>query len=176
LSKATPSLLEKALALQSAGETDAAQNLFEQVLKFDGMNAVALYSMAVMSSARKDFEQALKFIKPVTLSHPNFAQAHLAKSVILFNLGQFDEALMAAEKAIHLEPSLPNAQAHLDTVKVAKGMLQTQGQSHATLNPEVHALTQQAIAHQGQGQHNEAIALLNQALAIESNYFSALYS
>jgi protein O-GlcNAc transferase len=176
LSKATPSLLEKALALQSAGETDAAQNLFEQVLKSDGKNAVALYSMAVMASARKDFEDALKFIKPVTLSHPNFAQAHLAKSVILFNLGQFDEALNAAEKAIHLEPSLPNAQAHLETVKVAKGMLQAKGQRHETLNTEVNALTQQAIAHQGQGQHNEAIALLNQALAIEPNFFSALYS
>jgi len=176
LSKATPSLLEKALALQSAGETDAAQNLYEQVLKSDGKNAVALYSMAVMASARKDFEKALKFIKPVTLSHPNFAQAHLAKSVILFNLGQFDEALMAAEKSIHLEPSLQNAQAHLDTVKVAKGMLQAQGQRQETINPEVNALTQQAIAHQGQGQHNEAIALLNQALAIEPNFFSALYS
>jgi protein O-GlcNAc transferase len=176
LSKATPSLLEKALALQSAGETDAAQNLFEQVLKSDGKNAVALYSMAVMTSARKDFEDALKFIKPVTLSHPNFAQAHLAKSVILFNLGQFDEALKAAERAIHLEPSLPNAQAHLDTVKVAKGMLQAQGQRHETLNTEVNVLTQQAIAHQGRGQHNEAIALLNQALAIEPDFFSALYS
>ena len=176
MSKATPSLLEKALALQSAGETDAAQNLFEQVLKSDGKNAVALYSIAVMASARKDFEEALKFIKPVTVSHPNFAQAHLAKSVILFNLGQFDEALMAAEKAIHLEPSLPNAQAHLDTVKVAKGMLQAKGQRQETLNPEVNALTQQAIAHQGQGQHNEAIALLNQALALEPNFFSALYS
>jgi predicted O-linked N-acetylglucosamine transferase (SPINDLY family) len=176
LNKATPSLLEKALALQSAGKTDAAQNLFEQVLKSDGKNAVALYSMAVMASARKDFEKALKFIKPVTVSHPNFAQAHLAKSVILFNLGQFDQALNAVEKAIHLEPSLPNAQTHLDTVKVAKGMLQAQGQRYETLNPEVNALTQQAIAHQGQGQHNEAIALLNQALAIEPNFFSALYS
>ncbi len=176
MSKAKPSLLEKALALQSAGETDAAQNLFELVLKSDGKNAVALYSMAVMASARKDFEEALKFIKPVTVSHPNFAQAHLAKSVILFNLGQFDEALKAVEKAIHLEPSLPNAQAHLDTVKVAKGMLQAQGQRPETLNPEVNALTQRAIAHQGQGQHNEAIALLNQALALEPNFFSALYS
>lgn len=176
MSQATPSLLEKALALQSAGETDAAQNLFEQVLKSDGKNAVALYSMAVMASARKDFGKALQFIKPVTLSHANFAQAHLAKSIILFNLGQLDEALKAVEKAIHLEPSLPNAQAHLDTVKVAKGMLQAQGQGQETLNPEVNALTQQAIAHQGQGQHNEAIALLNQALALEPNFFSALYS
>jgi len=176
LSKASPSLLEKALTLQSAGETDAAQNLFQQVLKSDGKNAVALYSMAVMASERKDFEQALKFIKPVTLSHPNFAQAHLAKSVILFNLGQFDEALKAVEKAIHLEPSLPNAKAHLETVKVAKGVLQAQGQSIGSLKPEVNALTQQAIAHQGQGQHNEAIALLNQALAIEPNFFSGLYS
>jgi tetratricopeptide (TPR) repeat protein len=100
LSKAISSQLEKALALQSAGELDAAQELFAKVLKSDGKNAVALYSMAAIESGRKNFEKALKFIQPVTVSHPNFAQAHLAKSVILFNLGQFDDALKAAEKAI----------------------------------------------------------------------------
>jgi hypothetical protein len=45
LSKAIASQLEKALALQSAGETDAAQDLFAKVLKSGGNNAVAHHSM-----------------------------------------------------------------------------------------------------------------------------------
>lgn len=180
MSKAISSQLEKALALQSAGELDAAQDLFAKVLKSDGKNAVALYSMAAIESGRKNFEKALKFIQPVTLSHANFAQAHLAKSVILFNLGKFDDALKAAQKAIHLEPSLPNAQEHLDTVKVAKGMLANgqigQATSNTPIDPKVHALTQQAIALQGQALHSEAIEVLNQALQISSTDFASLYS
>ena len=180
MSKAISSQLEKALALQSAGELDAAQDLFAKVLKSDGKNAVALYSMAAIESGRKNFEKALKFIQPVTVSHANFAQAHLAKSVILFNLGKFDDALKAAQKAIHLEPSLPNAQEHLDTVKVAKGMLANgqigQATSSTPIDPKVHALTQQAIALQGQSLHSEAIEVLNQALQISSTDFASLYS
>ena len=176
MSQAISSLIEKALALQSAGELDAAVSIFDKVLKSDRQNAVALYSMAAIESTRKNYEKALSFIQPVTKSHSNFAQAHLAKSVILFNLGQFDDALKAAEKAIHLEPSLQNAKAHLDTVKVAKGMLQPTGQGTPALNPEVQALTQQAIALQGGAEHNDAIALLNQALQIAPNDFAALYS
>ena len=180
LSKAISFQLEKALALQSAGELDAAQELFARVLKSDGKNAVALYSMAAIESGRKNFDKALKFIQPVTVSHANFAQAHLAKSVILFNLGQFDDALKAALKAIHLEPSLPNAQEHLDTVKVAKGMLANgqigQATSNTPIDPKVHALTQQAIALQGQALHSEAIEVLNHALQISSTDFASLYS
>ena len=176
MSQAISSLIEKALALQSAGELDAAVSIFDKVLKSDRQNAVALYSMAAIESTRKNYEKALSFIQPVTKSHSNFAQAHLAKSVILFNLGQFDDALKAAEKAIHLEPSLQNAKAHLDTVKVAKGMQQPTGQGTSALNPEVQALTQKAIALQGGAEHNDAIALLNQALQIAPNDFAALYS
>jgi protein O-GlcNAc transferase len=176
LSKAVSSQLEKALALQNAGELDAAQALFEKVLKADAKNAVALYSMAAIESGRKNFDKALKFIQPVTVSHPNFAQAHLAKSVILFSLGQFDNALRAAEKAIHIEPTLPNAKSHLETVKVAKDTLAPSFNPLVAAHPEVQALTQLAISHQSQAQHNEAIALLQQALQITPTDFAALYS
>ena len=176
LSQAISSQIDKALALQSAGELDAAVSLFEKVLKSDGQNAVALYSMAAIESTRKNYEKALTYIQPVTASHPNFAQAHLAKSVILFNLGQFDPALKAAENAIRLEPSLQNAKAHLDTVKVAKGMQQPSGQGTTALNPEVQALTQKAISLQGSAEHNEAIALLNKAIQMAPTDFAALYS
>jgi protein O-GlcNAc transferase len=161
LSKAIASQLEKALALQSAGETDAAQDLFAKVLKSGGNNAVAHHSMEAIESGRKNFDKALKFIQPVIVSHANFEQAHLAKSVILFNLGKFDDALNAAQKAIHVEPSLPKAQAHLDTVKLDKSMLSNgqmgQATSNVPIDPKVHVLTQQSIALQGQALHRETI-------------------
>ena len=180
MNKATNSQLEKALALQTAGELDAAQTLFSNVLRSEPKNAVALYSLAAIESGRKNFDKALKHIQPVTLSHPNFAQAHLAKSVILFNLGKYDDALKAVQKAIHLEPSLPNAKEHLETVKVGQGMKAHPGAAIATsdipIDPKVHALTQQGIALQGEAKHSEALEVFKQALQINSKDFASLYS
>jgi len=180
LNKATNSQLEKALALQTAGELDAAQTLFMSVLRAEPKNAVALYSLAAIESGRKNFDKALKHIQPVTLSHPNFAQAHLAKSVILFNLGKYDDALRAVQKAIHLEPSLPNAKEHLETVKVGQGMTARPGAAMVTsdipIDPKVHALTQQGIALQGEAKHAEALDVFKQALQINSKDFASLYS
>ena len=180
MNKATNSQLEKALALQTAGELGAAQTLFSNVLRSEPKNAVALYSLAAIESGRKNFDKALKHIQPVTLSHPNFAQAHLAKSVILFNLGKYDEALKAVQKAIHLEPSLPNAKEHLETVKVGQGIKAHPGAAMATsdipIDPNVHALTQQGIALQGEAKHAEALVVFKQALQINNKDFASLYS
>ena len=180
MNKATTTKLEKALALQNAGELDSAQSLFSNVLRAEPKNAVALYSLAAIESGRKNFDKALKHIQPVTISHPNFAQAHLAKSVILFNLGKFDEALKSAQKAIHLEPSLPNAKEHLETVKVSQGMTSHQGAGIATsdipVDPRVHSLTQQGIALQGEAKHTEALEVFKKALQINSKDFASLYS
>ena len=180
MNKATSSQLEKALALQTAGELDAAQTLFSNVLRSEPKNAVALYSLAAIESGRKNFDKALKHIQPVTLSHPNFAQAHLAKSVILFNLGKYDDALKAVQKAIHLEPSLPNAKEHLETVKVGQGMKAHPGAAMVTsdipIDPKVHALTQQGIALQGDAKHAEALDVFKQALQINGKDFASLYS
>jgi predicted O-linked N-acetylglucosamine transferase (SPINDLY family) len=180
LNKATSSKLEKALALQTAGELEAALSLFAKVLTAEPKNAVALYSLAAIESGRKNFDKALKHIQPVTLSHPNFAQAHLAKSVILFNLGKYDDALKAVQKAIHLEPSLPNAKEHLETVKVGQGMTARPGAAMVTsdipIDPKVHSLTQQGIALQGEAKHSEALEVFKQALQINSKDFASLYS
>ena len=166
--------------MQTAGELDAAQTLFMSVLRAEPKNAVALYSLAAIESGRKNFDKALKHIQPVTLSHPNFAQAHLAKSVILFNLGKYDDALRAVQKAIHLEPSLPNAKEHLETVKVGQGMTARPGAAMVTsdipIDPKVHALTQQGIALQGETKHAEALEVFKQALQINSKDFASLYS
>lgn len=176
----TPHQIEKALALQNAGEIDAAQDLFAMVLKTEPKNAVALYSLAAIESAKLNFDKAFTYIHPVTISHPNFAQAHLAKSVILFNLGNFDESYKAALKVIHLEPSLPSAKEHLETVKLAQSLQKNSSRKLATsgipIDPNLHALTQKAIAFQGQAKHNEALEVLQQALLIKNNDFASLYS
>jgi protein O-GlcNAc transferase len=171
---ALQALLDKAIAHQHAGENDEAKALFAQALKLDSNNAVALYSLSAIESTQGNYAQALVHIEKVVVSSPKFAQAHLAYSVILFNLGRIDEALKAVQKALKIEPTLPGAQAHLETVRLAHA---SHGSGHATpSNPQVVALNTQAIALQGAGQHLEAEALLRQALALDDKNFLTLYS
>jgi predicted O-linked N-acetylglucosamine transferase (SPINDLY family) len=171
---ALQALLDKAIAHQHAGENDVAKSLFAQALKLDANNAVALYSLSAIASAQGSFAEALTHIDKVVASSPKFAQAHLAHSVILFNLGRMDESLKAVQKALKAEPTLPGAQAHLDTVRLAHAS--NGGGNTTPSHPQVMAFNTQAIALQGAGQHAEAEALLRQALALDDKNFLTLYS
>ncbi len=171
---ALQALLDKAIAHQHAGENDAAQALFKQSLQLDASNAVALYSLGAIASGTGDHATALPYMEKVVASSPKFAQAHLAYSVILFNLGRMDEALKAVQKALKLDPALPSAQAHLDTVRLANANT-ANGQATPS-HSEVVALNTQAIALQGEGQHAQAEQLLRQALALDGKNFLTLYS
>ena len=111
--------LEKAVALQHAGELDAAAKLFKTILATEPQHAAALYSMAAIASARKEYPKALEYIQPVVLSHPQFAQAHLALSIIWMNLGQLAPALLHAQKALALDPEAEAAQSHLQILQTA---------------------------------------------------------
>ena len=171
--KTLQATLDKAVALQHAGELDAAEKLFKQVLALEPRHPAALYSLAALASGRSEFALALTYIEPVVISNPSFAQAHLAKSIIQYHLGQLDAALRAVEKAVALDAHLPNAQAHAQTVKVAMGVLQAQAPAAAA---PVMALNNQAIALQSEGEHAQAIALLEQSLQLAPQDFTALYS
>jgi len=171
--RSVQSQLDQALALQHAGEADAAESIFQQVLKADARNPAALYSMAAIESAKKNYSKALAYIQPVVVSNPGFAQAHLALSVILFNLGDFEKSLGAAEKAMALEPALQNAQSHLQTVQLAMQVKQANAPAAV---PEVVLLNNQAIALQNAGEHAHALELLTRSLALAPMDFTALYS
>ena len=167
-------MLDHAVAMQQAGDVASSSLLFKQALELEPQNPVALYSMAAIESGHANYAQALKYIEPVLRSNPKFGLAHLAHSIILFNLGQLEMAERSAENALALEANLPNAQSHLQTVKLA---LENKAQSvNAAASPEVMALNNQAISFQSQGEHAAAIELLRKAIAIEPQNFMSLYS
>ena len=171
--RSVQSQLDQALALQHAGDVDGAESIFRQVLKADARNPAALYSMAAIESGRGQYLKALEHIQPVIKSNPGFAQAHLALSVIYFNLGDFDKSLKTAEKALALESTLLNAQSHLQTVQLA---MQVKQSSSPPGVPQVVLLNNQAIALQNGGEHAQALELLSRSLEMSPNDFTALYS
>ena len=118
-SKPLLSVLEQAIELQHDGNLTGAKQLFLKIVAKEPGNAAALYSLAAIESAQNDYQKALGYIQPVVVSNPQFAQAHLALSIIWMNLGQLDSSLLHVQKALALEPSASAAQAHLHAVQAA---------------------------------------------------------
>jgi protein O-GlcNAc transferase len=166
-----PPLLQQALSAQTQGDLAKARTLFESVLQNEPHNVVALYSLGAIESGESQHAKALPLMQRAVAAAPQFAQAHLALSVIYFNLGQLDQAASAVQQALVLEPHNDNIINHRNTVQLAQ-----QGASNSQMAPEVVSLNSQAIALQAQGQHAQAEALLQQSLALEPNNFLTLYS
>ena len=165
--------LQQGIALQQDGDNEAAMALFELVLEADPKNVAANYSLCAIATAQGRYNEALDYVSTALNSMPQFALGQMAHSVVLYHLGRSDEAMRAVQTALALDPALPGAQAHMDTVRVLQA---TTANNPASRNPEVLALNHKAIDMQAQGQHAEAEALLRQALSLEPSNFFTLYS
>ena len=130
-SKPLVSVLEQAIALQHDGNLTGAKQLFLKIVAKEPGNAAALYSLAAIESAQNDYQKALSYIQPVVISNPQFAQAHLALSIIWMNLGQLDSSLLHVQKALALEPGSSTAQAHLHAVQSALSAGRAAGEAPA---------------------------------------------
>lgn len=165
--------LEQAISLQSAGEPKKAATLFLQVLKAHPDNIFALYSLAAIESNAGNDTVAINYANRAVTVNPGFAQARLARSVILSKLGQFQESLAEVDKALALQPDLVGAQAHKDLVLVAN-------KAGIPPAPVVAGPTAQenlkALQLQDQGRLEEAEKAFLAVVAKHPQDFVALYS
>jgi protein O-GlcNAc transferase len=165
--------LEQAIALQNAGNPKQASTLFLQVLKAHPDNIFALYSLAAIESNTGNDTVAINYANRAVSANPNFAQARLAKSVILYKLGKFEEALADVEQAIALQPDLPGAQSHKDAVLMASKA----GIPPAPVGTGPTAVSNmKALQLQDQGRLAEAEQAFLAVVAKHSQDFVALYS
>ena len=172
-SNSTQAKLAQAIDLQNKGEPKKATTLFLQVLKSQPDNIFALYSLAAIESNTGNHSAALNYATRAVTVNPKFAQALLARSVILFKLGRLDESMVDIDKALELEPSLDAAKAH----KEAINNLRNSGQN---ATPEITGPSAQqnakALQLQDQGKLVEAEELFRKILEEYPDDFVALYS
>ena len=172
-------LIDQAVALQNAGAIEAAKEIFLSVLEAEPKHAAAHYSLGVIAARAGEGLQALMHFQEVVAAFPKFAPAHLALSVVRFNEDLLDEALASAERALSLEPDLAGVQEHLDAMKLA-----AQQRQHAAVGGNVEPnwvtesgrLVGEGVNFQTRDQHEQALALFEQALSLEPEHFPALYS
>jgi len=165
--------LVQALELQNKGEPKKASTLFLQVLKASPDNVFALYSLAAIESNAANHTAALNYANRAVAANPSFAQALVARSVILYKLGRFDEATADVNRALELAPELDDAKRHKEAIAAARenGIPVT-----APIAGPTAALNAKALQLQDQGKLTEAEQLFRQVLDQYPSDFVALYS
>lgn len=170
--------LDQGVALQSAGALDQARAIFNQVLAQEPSNAVAHYSLSAIEDGAGNHLQALQHIRQVIAERPKFALAYLALAIILFHLKKFDDAEIAAETALAIDPHLSDAKQHLQSIQVFKQLQAQPAAESASSNRHLRLqqLCDEGAKYQSTGRHAEAIAAFQEALKIDATSFIPWYS
>ena len=166
-------ILAKAIDLQNKGDVQKAIALFLQVLKLQPKNVFALYSLAAIDSNAGNDTNAIKYADKAIAANPNFPQARMARSVILYKLGNYEKSLEEINLAIKLQNDLPGALAHKQAVE---GAISSGGPTNSQLNGPTSPDNLKALELQNQGKYEEAESVFMEVLKTQPDDFVALYS
>ena len=104
------------LASQALGRSEAAAGYFEQALRIDPGDTIALNRLATLRAGEERYEEALaQYRKLVEIGHAG-AQTYANMGVVLYHLNRPEEARRSFERALSLDPDLATARAGLEEV------------------------------------------------------------
>ena len=99
--------LIRAIELQNKGEFVAAASLFHEVLALQPDNAVALYSLSVISLNSGALSEALQLSERGVKAAPTFAPLHFVHGAVLQAMGNKEAALRSFDAALEIQPEYP---------------------------------------------------------------------
>ena len=112
------------MALHRAGDLDAAQALYSQVLSQCPEQADALHLSAVVKYQQGDIAEAGRLFRRTIEVAPTMAEAFSNLGNVLADQGRPDDAIEAYEQALVLRPDLIEAQSNLGNLLRLKGDLE----------------------------------------------------
>src|SRR4051794_23195184 len=132
--------LQAGLTAQSKGDLDGAGQHYQESLKYDPKNKYALYNLALVDAAHRDFGQAEKKYRVVLGIDPAYAPALFNLAILVKNQGETTEATSLYRRL--LKADLKNAAAHMNLGLLLRQTGQkAQGDAEVkqavTLNPQL---------------------------------------
>ena len=97
------------LKLQEAGDREGARQVFLALIDERPDDFVALYSLAVIAAQLGSPSEGLAWIDRVLKNNPNHAQSQFARGTLLQQMGLFDDALAAFDRANLIDPTYLDA-------------------------------------------------------------------
>jgi protein O-GlcNAc transferase len=95
--------LQQALAEQQQGNLEAANKLYQQVVRFDPGNIAALNNLSIVLRKLNKLEQAIEVCKHLIKVKPNFVNAYDRIGKIYVELKRYDEAIDFYRRALSIE-------------------------------------------------------------------------
>jgi hypothetical protein len=169
--------LQKALALQRAGNNAQARSICEDILAAQPRHGDALYLSGMIAAQERRFDQAVTLLRRALEAQPANAAAHFGLGEVLGEIGELEAAAASYERAAALAPKF--AQAHFKRAAVLKRL----GRLDAALDGYDRAIAVQpgyADAHFNRGnvlyalnRPHEALASYDAAIAHEPRHAGA---
>lgn len=166
------------LKLITAKQWAEAAQQFEWMLQRDPQHAKSYFSLGRIAKAKKEYIAALKHYQTaISLRKGDYPEAVVNMGLIHFNQHQFDQAIIAFNDAIRLQPNYAKAWYQLGLTQFQKGMMSEAKTSlHSAIKSDSGSYKAWAALGDIYARENrldDAVHAYQQALLIRSDYQSA---
>ena len=169
--------LQRALALQQAGNLDAAAELCQRVIQKAPREADPLHVLGLIRKQQGQAVEAEKFLRASIEKAPRRANFHANLGNLLSNLQRFGEAEQCYRRALKLDASFRPARLGLARALNSAGAhaaAAAESERLIAANPkDAEAEVALGVALAGQSRHADAEAAYRRALAIAPSYGAA---
>ena len=97
-------LTEAAVKRHQSGQLEAANLIYEKILKIDPVNVLTLQLLGVLASQLRQHDVSLNLLNKAIALKPDYADALNNRGIVLKEVGRFNEALEDFNKALNLKP------------------------------------------------------------------------
>jgi len=172
-----PEALATAIQHYQGGRLEAAEQIYQQILKVEPDQPDALHFLGVIASRRGNHALAIEYIEGAIRSygrapffHNNLGEAYRA-------LGRLSDAVACYRRALALEPGFAEAHYNLGNALMDQGKLDEAVASYRralALRPDyAEAHNNLGVAYREQKKLDEAVACCRRALALKPDYAEA---
>lgn len=173
-------ILQQAIALHQQGRLDAAETLYQQVLKIEPEHFDALQLLGVIARQSGDAELAVTRLRQAIIVDAQQAIAHGNLGAALQDLGLAEEALASYDRALLLKPDYAMAWNNRGNTLRSLGKLAAALHNYdkaLEFNPRyAEALLNRGIALQDMDEHEQALQDFDEALQLKPKDIALLFA
>ena len=151
--------------------------LFENAYRLDPGNAQVRSNLAIEYARRKEFDRAIPMLLQVLKDEPNNWLANYNLGRVLYNLGQLDAAEHYQERAVQINPGLPDSYMQLGLIQLRSnrlGLAEANMRRSAELRPlEPNIRFALGVTLQTEGKCGEARSEFAKAIALNPGFSKA---